>query len=825
MNFLQISLAFVCFAFLPLAGGAEVTVTRDSFGVPIISGGDLAQVSRAIGRSHAEDRLWQIFLQNIAANGRLCQYLGNSNPAFLQSDIFQREINPTDAEVQNEIDEFFTKKTLIAFENYVKGLNDHVDAVNANIALRPLELTLILGTAPIPHFTLYDNLRSVRLFFQSFSPTQIPQFQLSNLAALQVLAANFGAAAKAIFADVDPTSSQVRSLVTIMENRNATPPIPFSLYQKGVDGDACVTLESHELFSKNIQTVDNIQDIVDRIKEIKDLHQTMTPGLGSNGQVIGPKKSASGNPLLRCAIQPNFNHPSDFYQVKVEDSFFSGNYFIVPGIPFGIGMYNTFGFTVQTGHLPTNDFLFESITNVSSSRQEVIKIAGNPDLVITVYRSKSGGWVIQHPVSNALPTTMLTLRCAFIERQLQGLNIIGDLPYITSVPQFFRRALNFDHSSDLIGFEGQCADCDGNFGAFQATDWTQLPAGYDRRLPQGLINVAPPNSVYKLSNSARKPMFDINNPQGYYSGWNNLFKQFAEGSADTTTGIALSRAYWLKDYFDSFNRISFDDLKQTTFRQAVANSVVAFKSSRPTAFADLFTPLFKQRFFQAVLNQPNPTPDQLSALALLQNFEGNWFEGTKAQVVTTTDVSDAFILASAWLLNVAADILNPYLNGTYFVVNPGSAGVLNTLPSVNSFNVSNDLATFQGNLLARILGTSSDNTLLFPGWLTSVNVDQVIVNALDTAISNLGGFGAQPWGAGLRPIYQFKNAVLGPVAQMLTFNASGLYFVTEFGPNAITRIETVIPLGESGLVLPGPTFAPHNFDQQPFFTSFDLIPN
>ena len=132
----------------------------------------------------------------------------------------------------------------------------------------------------------------------------------------------------------------------------------------------------------------------------------------------------------------------------------------------------------------------------------------------------------------------------------------------------------------------------------------------------------------------------------------------------------------------------------------------------------------------------------------------------------------------------------------------------------------NNLGRYQGNLLARILGTSSDNTLLFPAWLEGVDVNQVIIDSLDQAIANLGGFAARPWGAGFVPIYIFNNAILVPVAAMKNFNASGVYYVAEFTPHGIKQIETVIPLGENGTVFVdpvtfGPVFAPHNSDQQP----------
>lgn len=831
MNILRILVTAFCFSSISLIA-AEVVVTRDGFGVPTVSGGDLASVSRAIGRLHAQDRLWQIFLQNIAANGRLTQYL-DFDADYLKSDVFQRQINPTDEEVETEIRKYFTKKTRIAFENYVRGLNDWVDEVNNDISLRPLELLGVLGTDPIPHFTLYDDLRSVRLFFQSFSTTQIPQFQLNNLEALQTLSGTFGStAAYAILNDVDPTSSQVRSLITIMKNYNSTPrnAIPHldRAFCKINRPRAVIPYASAEYeTTANIPTED-IRAISSDLKKIKNLHKTMSAAGGSNGQVIGPQKSASGYPLLRCAIQPNFNHPSDFYQVKVENSFFTGNYFIVPGTPFGIGLYNTFGFNAQTGHLPTNDFLFEPTSNVSSTRIEVIQLKAGGEITVPIYRSSSSGWVILNPFSISTPDTMLTLRCAWIDRQLQGLNIIGDLPYLHSVPQFFKKALAFDHSSDIIGFEGQCADCKGNFAAYQATDWTELPVLYDRRFPQGVLTLAPPNNIYHLKRSARKPMYDINNPQGYYSGWNNLFKQFAEGSADTVTGLPLSRAYWLVDYFEQLDKVSLDDLKNTSFIQAVANSVVAFKDSRPTAYADLFNPLFKERFF-AAFDDVIPTGPQQAALDLLANYNGRWFNGDKATVATTEDVSEEFILASTWLLNVAATILNPYLDGTYFEVNPGAAGgPIAALPTFNSFDEINDLATYQGNLLARILGTSSDNTLIFPAWLVPVgDVDLAIRNALDTALTNLG---VQPWGEGRRTTYVFNNLALGPVAEAPMFNSSGLYFVAEFRPEGITNVATVLPLGESGFVSPLDqtppfTFGPHNFDQLPYYQQFDLIPN
>lgn len=823
----------VCLLVLPLeiiaAPPPAPTIKRDEFGVPTILGGNFAQVSQAIGQVMAEDRLWQVFLFTTLANGRAAQYFG---PSYLDQDISARQINPTDSEVQYQIDTYFNENTLVAYQYFVDGLNNRVAQVNADPALIPYELR-VLGfdppSNPVPDFTLYDIIRTSKFILQEFSPSQIPTYQLNNLVALETLVATFGdQGALAIFNDIDPQTNQVKGTDTIVPNDNCGIFIPYNgkrVKKSTASETPKNALSSDPTFKAKAKTA---AIVAERLKNIKKLRKKFVPALGSNGQSISPCKSASGNALLRGAPQPNFNHPSDFYEVRVVNDFLVADFFPLAGMPYGgVGIYNNYGLTVQVGHLPTNDFTFEPVTNIISTREEVFFVAGDPNpVIVPISRSSSGGWVIESSVVDE-PGIMLTLRSSQFDKQLRGLNLIAALPFFNSIHDLFHKGLKIKNTSDLLGLEGQCADCQGNIGAFQATAWTRLPPGYDRRIPQGLpTNPAATNDVYFSHRVVRKPLKDKNTKQGYYTGWNTLFKQGAQGSEDTVlAGFPLSRGYWLLDFLKKLNKISFEDLKQLTVRQAVANSILGFDNVL-NEDADLFTPLFKSRFFQAVRNQESPTTAQLKALNFLDNYEGRWFEGGEAQIITTPNVSDKFILASAWLLNFSAMVLNPILGGTYFEVNPGSAGVVNALPNTNAFDNDND-QRLQANLLSRILGTACDNTVYFPDWLAEFpNVDDVIVAALDQALTNLGGFGARPWGAGLRGHYSFENAVLGPVLPPTkVFNASGLYLIAEFGPNGIVRKEAVIPLGESGEVLgyPGvPVFSPNNFDQYPLWDTFQL---
>jgi Penicillin amidase len=804
-----------------VSGVPPIAITRDNFGVPTIYNGEFSEICRAIGQVYAQDRLWQMFEVNAIANGRAAQFI---NPAFLPSDVFQRQINPTDLEVQEQISKFFTEQTLIAFKNYVKGLNDQVATVNANPSILPYEL-FALGfhppLAPVPEFTLYDILRTARFFFQQFSRSQIPEYQLNNLSFLQTIGARLNAAsAYGMLNDLDPLSSLIDSQTLMVPSHECKGFNRKEVQNFVIPG----TFENLDLTHKAAAA----HKIGRQIKEMKEYNKKFVPGLGSNGQAIAPEKSVSGNALLRIAPQPNMNHPSDFYEVRIKSDLFTADTFIPVAFPFGPGVFNQFGISVQTGHLPTNDFLFETTDNIISSREETIFIKGNPTpVVITVYRSKSKGWVIENPVEN-LPNTMLTLRSGYFDRQLQGLNILCELPFVSNVKQLFKKLKDPVLTSDIVGLMGQCADSLGNIGAYQATSWIKLPRDFDRRLPQGIIAVNPRASNEEYEKGRRLPQSNRNTKQGFYNGWNTLFDKDAEASGDTLAGggPGLNRGYWLENVLRSKEKFSFSDLRDLTVAEAVANSITAFNPITDFG-ADLFTPLFKETFLQVLSNQENLTSDQQATLELLTNFQGNWFEGDITTIANTDNVSDPFILASAWLLNFAGRILNPYVVGTRFEVATGTLG--NPLPNTNIEGFSNNLLfSGQGNLLARLLNTNCDNTVFFPAWLQGVNVEQTILDSLNDALTSLGGFAAQPWGAGKRPIYQFKNLVLGTVATMKTFNASGLYMFAEFSPCGVKRLKAVLPLGESGAVFvgPPPTFLPmlqpHNLDQLPLFTQFQL---
>lgn len=797
---------------------ADSTIIRDSYGMPEIKGGDLDDIARAMGLVQAQDRLWQIFFTVQVANGRAAQYFGSD---LLESDILQHQLNYTDAEVNDQIDSYITSRTKRFYQYYLKGLNDHVSEVNDHVSKMPFELRAIgFGNSnPIPQFTLVDIIRTNQFILQQFSPSSIPTYQLENLGDMETLIDSFGgAAARKIFNDIDPTSLQITSPFTIVPG-NGTIDLECERSKEITDKLPEIKASSHAQEAK---------EFADKLRAIKKRHnKSGVPTSGSNGQAIGVSKSASGNPMIRIAPQPNYNMPSDFYQTRVEDNNVGlrGNFFTIPTFPMTPnGVFNNYGIGVQVGHLPSNDFLFEPAANATYMRTDIIQVLGEDPIELPIYRSTSGGWVLTNPITPETES-VLTLRSVYIGKQLRAINLFTEPAFATNISELVGSLLKPSWQADILLLEGDYADTQKNILAFHTGGWTRLCPQYDRRLPQGIPNnPAPSNSIYSYENIAQKPLKDINTSQGYYSSWNSLFKQYAAGSSDTIFPVGVNRVHWLDQYIQSFNKLTFKDLKNIGLKQFVANNNTAFDDGDPDQDADLFVILFKNRFFQAVNN--NPTPERLQAVNLLQNFQGDWFDGNLNNILNGSDVSDKRILASVWLNAVANQVLNPYLAGTTREV--ATATPSDPIPQENQFGFTNDIVN-QANTLSRIFNLASDNTVFFNQWLTNQgSIDQIIVDGLDFAITTLGGFNAQPWGQGKRGIHDFENLVLGTVQTMPMCNISGCIMVAEFASDKIS-MRSILALGESGEILGKPTDTPqfneHCFDQQDKFSQLKLRKN
>ncbi|HEX8430879.1 MAG TPA: penicillin acylase family protein, partial [Longimicrobium sp.] len=102
-----------------LAGlGAPVEVWRDSLGVPHVWARDEADLFRAMGYVHAQDRLWQMELFRRVADGRMAEILG---PDLVDTDRFLRTVGMGRAAAENE--RLLDASTRALLQAYADGVN------------------------------------------------------------------------------------------------------------------------------------------------------------------------------------------------------------------------------------------------------------------------------------------------------------------------------------------------------------------------------------------------------------------------------------------------------------------------------------------------------------------------------------------------------------------------------------------------------------------------------------------------------------------------------------------------------------------------------
>lgn len=133
---------------LPLSGlSAEVTVRYDEWGVPHIQAANEADLYRALGWVHAQDRLFQMEMMRRLARGELAEILG---PKLLPTDRLFRTLG-----LRQRADE--QTAALDMSRPAHQALRAYLDGINQYQATRPLPLEFALLGIPRRDFTPADT--------------------------------------------------------------------------------------------------------------------------------------------------------------------------------------------------------------------------------------------------------------------------------------------------------------------------------------------------------------------------------------------------------------------------------------------------------------------------------------------------------------------------------------------------------------------------------------------------------------------------------------------------------------------------------------------
>ena len=159
----------------PMAG---VTITRDGYGVPSITGVTTRDLWWGAGYATAEDRLFELEVFRRATTGHLAEVLGAS---YLPMDIEVRRDYYTPGELGAIYDDL-RPEMRARYNAYASGINAWVDRVNSDPADLPAEF-VALGDTPVKHFSS-EELIAIGIYLARTTPNT-DGADLQNMQAIQ----------------------------------------------------------------------------------------------------------------------------------------------------------------------------------------------------------------------------------------------------------------------------------------------------------------------------------------------------------------------------------------------------------------------------------------------------------------------------------------------------------------------------------------------------------------------------------------------------------------------------------------------------------------
>jgi penicillin G amidase len=760
-----------------------VKTVRDDKGVWFINGGSLGDVMESMGYAVATDRLWQMETYRRSARGTLAEVLGSSQ---LSTDILMRTFGYSDQELFDGFDALNREEQIIV-ESYVEGINKRIDDINLNPSLKPFEFIAV--NCPLNYWTEEDVLAWMALLLRQFDCEAFKTGQLENAALLQQLLTKYGPAGMAMFNDLrwvnDPEALTYIPSAAPKAMMMAAPGIAAS----EVEAPAPVISADFEAAAEDI--TGRMNTAMDNLKKINAFVK-----MGSYAWVVSGNKTADHKPIIYSGPQMGFTVPS----ITIEGSIRGGGLNIsgmtVPGIPgIIIGRTPHHAWSMQVGHAHTVDYYLESAGNLLPPRVETIKVKGQADVLLPVYRSNRG------PIINQSP--LISWKYAHWGYEFQSIGAILTLARAKSMDEFGK------------GIEGVAvsqhfcyADKDGNIAYWMSGRDPVRPSG-EWRLPQGAAGAPLEWDAAVLIPRST----DRNIARGYYCGWNNKSSASYADSYNNPSSYFFGpfhRAHVIDDYLSKTDDLTYDEVRDLALNIATTDSFGG--GGIPWDFvADDFSNAVINSYGGATLEQQTA---RQAALDLLAAWDGHFVKGGPTEWAQGTDRSDAWILQDAWIREVIRLTFADELS-------------VNSLGANRLFNV----------LLHGLAGSSSGivNTYDWFKNLSDANAPQtpqtIIVKALDNVLASLGN---QPWGIGKRGVIEYKHDILGLVnpsllvVHTMPFSSRSTYaHCVEFGHGGPIRIESMFPLGESGYIpynFNGTNYDPNFFSMTPVFDPFEPRP-
>jgi len=365
---------------------STVSVVRDEHGIPQLYGDSMADLMRAQGFVHAQERFFEMDVRRHITSGRLSELFGE---ATVETDTFTRTLGWREV-AEREV-ALLDPDTRTAFEAYADGVNAYLDQSSAS------ELGLE-----------YTVLRATGLDYEP-EPWTTPD----SLAWLKAMAwdlrGNMTDEIDRVLALSENSPAQVAELYPEYDADRFAPIVSDGGVVDGVfdqDGTGGTRLPQRPSYLASADAVGSLTRLRDGLARLPEL-MGRGEGIGSNSWVVDGEHSSTGQPLLANDPHLGVTMPGIWMQMglhcravsadcplDVAGFTFSG----MPGVVIGHNADIAWGFTnlspdvsdLYLEKVKGNEWVHDGTRRPLKLREETIEVHDGDDVTITV-RSTSHG--------------------------------------------------------------------------------------------------------------------------------------------------------------------------------------------------------------------------------------------------------------------------------------------------------------------------------------------------------------------------------------------------------------------------------------------------
>jgi len=306
----------------------ETGIHWDNNGIPHIYAGNKHDLYLALGYVHAQDRLWQMTLTQLASEGRLAEFFGRE---LVSADLFQRTIGFWKTAQQMEAK--LSDSTRAVLQAYADGVNAYTRTHPKGL---PLEFSLA-DMEPVP-WTVTHSLAISRLMAWELNIAWKNELTLAYLG----------------------------------RHLNA------SRLQELLPDDEFIS----DLDNRNLPSTVDDRQLLGLLEGDRTLRRAIGAegfAIGSNAWAVGAERSSTGYPLLAGDPHLQLDMPGKWYEVHLNLNGKNLSGATLAGAPAVVlGQNDVLGWSLTNVMIDDADFFVEALHPADSNRYVLDTLAGEP---------------------------------------------------------------------------------------------------------------------------------------------------------------------------------------------------------------------------------------------------------------------------------------------------------------------------------------------------------------------------------------------------------------------------------------------------------------